>query len=907
MDYYRLLNPISTDCEGRNHVRNVVECAYPPIEVGETADRLFEDVGRRADKTFFSQRKLREHFGEDDIIRSLLGCGCQQCKDQRGESPLDALRYQRYIHDKDAWMLLPIMVYLGKLHFIYTWLDTIDARTRAPVQCSNVAPLESLLPDDLQRKLFISAYERVLKMFNPFVFTIDNSGTVPPKRVVPHERFPFQNEQKPSRQGQFGTLLYFEVSDEYVDRSVAFRMDQAYKSSIAGTGNAKTYRFARKILKADPADGMEKDMLQLVSQIKGQASDNIITLLALYYWGKCVHYVFPFVETSLYSVLREGHFREELSPGPLRLPDHWLWVQMVGVARALSAIHTGIDNPFSEDEGKVIAFHFDLKPDNILVTADRQLKITDFGQSIIQIVDTDEERSAPLKQGDIKYNAPESRLNSLDIRHNSSGEPRDIQVLLNYDVWSLACIMVEVLILLLDERRHTKSTELDVFDKELQDEKPEVVFFGDNVVKDCVNRKVLSIGDRLVNIHPTDQVNKDYVMAVCKLIIQMFTHNKDHRPQSDSVLKCLEETHDTYQLAWQLRGDKLRTSIRRKELAMEGPGRFKEIGWCNEDKVVSFLEMGEVSVKLHRTDRRELDPPESCRIQLLYKAEEVRPAPKSAHFILKWGFEKPNQEPTVRGCIIDTAFAQLIPTYIYQDEPDEDHQCTLFNGIRKIGNGLEIVITLGFQSRGDAEAFQGAILHHKVINDFGEPIVAEASSWTERSTSIWLGKEGEPSTMARSQIQFWAKEKPNYYKQPETQITKPVANNIRRASLTSTHSNNSPRSVESAAMALFGPDRSLVLLPLNIGDKLFSLESDRQVTISNNSSNKHKSFRTLPTPLYNPWDNGESEFACPNIPLEEMLFEMRNEGRKLKRASITLAKSRDMALFKRAAVHEWSA
>lgn len=83
-----------------------------------------------------------------------------------------------------------------------------------------------------------------------------------------------------------------------------------------------------------------------------------------------------------------------------------------------------------------------------------------------------------------------------------------------------------------------------------------------------------------------------------------------------------------------------------------------------------------------------------------------------------------------------------------------------------------------------------------------------------------------------------------------------------------------------------------LLAVVNIGDKLFSLESDRQVTISNNSSNKHKSFRTLPTPLYNPWDNGESEFTCPNIPLEEMLFEMRNEGRKLKRASITLAKSR---------------
>lgn len=134
------------------------------------------------------------------------------------------------------------MVYLGKLHFIYPWLDTIDRSTLAPVQCSDVASLESLLPDDLGRKLFISAYERVLKMFNPLVFKIDDSGTVPPKRVVTHERFPFQNEQKLSRQGQFGTLLYFEVSNEYVHSSVTSRMDEDYKSSITGTGDAKRVR-----------------------------------------------------------------------------------------------------------------------------------------------------------------------------------------------------------------------------------------------------------------------------------------------------------------------------------------------------------------------------------------------------------------------------------------------------------------------------------------------------------------------------------------------------------------------------------------------------------------------------------------------------------------------------------------
>ncbi|KAF7556415.1 hypothetical protein G7Z17_g1481 [Cylindrodendrum hubeiense] len=948
MDHYRLLSPISRDCESRHHTHKIIECAYPPIPV--TAEKLFEEVESRGDKTFYSQRQLKAHFGKEETIWRLLRCGCDQCKTQRGD-PLDVQRYYRYIFEKHAWLLLPIMVYLGKLHFIYPWLDTMEmpknnSKTHTPVQCSNVEPLRRLLPHDLERTLFISAYERAVKMFSPFVFQIDHSGTVPPKPLIFYERFPFQEERKRTRQGQFGTLLYFEIPDEYVDGSVASRME-AYPKSITGRGNAKKYRFARKVLKFNPQGGMEKEMLQLVSRIKGRASENIITLLALYYWRESVHYVFPFVESSLYSVLREGHFQDQSPHSLLRLPDHWLWDQMVGVARALSAIHTGIDNPFSENEGKVIAFHFDLKPDNILVTADRKLKITDFGQSVIELVNDDEERSTSFMPGDIKYNAPESRLDK-DARRSSSDEPRNIQVLLNYDVWSLACIMVEVLIFILADpsQRGTEKNELQAFDEELNAEKPEVVFFGVNDVKTCVSQKVDSIAERFINRHPSDEVHEEYISSVRELIHEMFRHNKALRPQSERVKECLEDAAETYLLACQLRGDRLRTRIKRKELEMEGISGFREIGWCKDDTVVSFLEMNEVSVKVQRIDQTAVDLPESCRIQLLYKPEEVkRRVIKPAQFILKWGFEKQGKEPTVRECIIDTAYAQFIPTYLYKEEaedeeglergeepeneekkedepeieekneekkkPANEYKCTLFDGVTGIGSDIDLILTLGFKSRRDVENFQGALLHHKVIPNFGQTILAQKVTWTERSTSRL--RRGNTWTTVRTQIQFWTEEKLNYCSDLESQSTESVTDILRRPSFASTYSaystnipSNASSSAKFVAMAIFSKDQPFVLLPLNTGDKSFSLESDREIMISYNSRDNYKSFRIATTSLDYPWEDLESEFVAPTIPLDEGLLQPGDEDRKMKTAWITLTNSGDVALFTRAVEHEWS-
>jgi serine/threonine protein kinase len=116
---------------------------------------------------------------------------------------------------------------------------------------------------------------------------------------------------------------------------------------------------------------MEVDALKVVSLLNHK---NIIDLISFYEWRDEVNLVFPFVEGNLNMVLRDGWVPANVSS--LRrnagLPDHWLWVGMVEVADALRAIHnpqSAKDKLFPGDPRTIIAFHFDLKPSNILVTS----------------------------------------------------------------------------------------------------------------------------------------------------------------------------------------------------------------------------------------------------------------------------------------------------------------------------------------------------------------------------------------------------------------------------------------------------------------------------------------------------------------------------------------------------------
>ncbi|KAK4167862.1 kinase-like domain-containing protein [Cladorrhinum sp. PSN259] len=826
MDHFRLLSLATTlqeqqrdpkaICRGRVYILTVIDCAFPPIPA--TSENLYKLVEQRGEKMFFSQKKLRADFNEQ-VINTLLNCQCKHCVGARGGygagDPLADVR------SKYAWLLFPLMIYLGKLHFVYPWLSAIEldkvnhtAKTHPTVHCDDIANLSRLVPNDIERMLFRSAYQRVLRMFNPFVFQLSGLGEVPHNNLVPHARFPYENE-RPLVAKQSASVTYFEVPAEYMHKSVKEKM-KLYPSSMKDcpVEGKPRFRFVRKVLKLTTSeDTDESDVLRLVSQIKGDASENIITLLALYNWRHHIHYVFPYVESDLELVLRKGHFANDISESgnprmPLPLPGQWLWNQMVGVAQALWTIHFGIRNPFPRDTRQVIAFHFDLRPQNILVTEDRKLKITDFGHSVMRIVDPGEEPSESFTRGDIKYFAPESWQDVEQILRTPDGSLRDKEVLLNYDVWSLACIMLEVLIFLLEGRTRA----LEGFDQERLAEKPPLPFFGLDKVKRCVPNKITSILHRFTKQKPVhDEVHDNYLRAVCRLVEDMFEFDKDKRIYSSEVTGRLRDAGMQYEAARDKQENKLRTAIMVKEV--EDNDSFREVGWRGDDDVLlSFLDMAEVIVTQKDRSNPQLRATQSerCQLQVLYRPERqvdsqpllvarsktrAKPKLQPARFALKWAFELPNGEPSdIEAISIDTSQTQLIPTYVFEDPGADVHECSLFDGLRK-----NILLTFGFKSRRDAQAFQGALLQHKVIPAFpANDIIPKKVIWTD--------SKGNSFETPKPHIQFWMKKGPEYL---SPQQTLPAGNtDAARPGLPSSSSSQG-----CAALAVFGSYQKLMLIP----------------------------------------------------------------------------------------------
>lgn len=90
------------------------------------------------------------------------------------------------------------------------------------------------------------------------------------------------------------------------------------------------------------------------------------------------------------------------------------------------------------DEDPKFGYHFDLKPANILVEQDGRLVITDFGQAVFKAAKDSTDSRVRGMGGTEAYSPPE--LN------DKSGLNR------KYDIWSLGCIFLEVLVFIIGGR-----------------------------------------------------------------------------------------------------------------------------------------------------------------------------------------------------------------------------------------------------------------------------------------------------------------------------------------------------------------------------------------------------------------------------------------------------------------------
>ncbi|KAH7198906.1 kinase-like domain-containing protein [Fusarium flagelliforme] len=652
---------------------------------------------------FFSRMQLNNYFGR--FINDLLNCNCQECKAAK-EADMDimgisAMKTQLQSH---PWVL-GFMIYLGRLHFIYYWMrwDFFNSRGGLKNEILDDGFVEKeLIETELGRSIFQKAYTRAISMFFPMAFQIQNNETCPYRELAVSRRFPYSEEEPIPTKGFYGVMTKVEIVPEYLDGRIIDLVMEDYPSSGTDAGGDRKLLFALKSVRMkgpeSPLRSMERNVLDMVSRIEEPASKNMITLLFAYKWKDQMHFLFPFIEWNLDHVLRHGKFPRK-QPSKLgaeeKLLEHWLWREMKGVCCALKVFHKMMKNPFPDIEGIVIGLHFDLKPANILVTTDGKLKITDFGQSIIQILGKGEDMFVPHSPGDSRYAAPESRP-TLDYTKNGS---EDIKVLLNYDVWSLGCIMVEVLIHMLPLQT------LEDFDQRLAEEQP-VGFFTGTELKQCV---ASFLQDLQAMFHDTPQ--GQYMVTVSELIGRMLSHDIKERPFSEEVFDELERAKKEFVDPSKQR-DRITPAVKAYNL-LDGTG-FKELGWDNGQSIVSFADKTGITVELvDQSDGHRVEPPRPCRIRLFRGTPRQKQAP--VEIALVWGVDR-GGKLDVKQKRVELSRWCFSPTYLFRDGANSNgrFECRLFPIMGLPGQRMsyDLAFIFAFES---LEVNNG----HKVFKDGG--------------------------------------------------------------------------------------------------------------------------------------------------------------------------------------------
>lgn len=212
-----------------------------------------------------------------------------------------------------------------------------------------------------------------------------------------------------------------------------------------------------------------------------------------------------------------------------------VWNQFSGVAKALHRIISyDVSDPTSD--GSFYGFHFDLKPENVLVQDDNTFVISDFGQATFKKVGGTSSRV--IGNGGTDAFAP-PEIDNLDTKQSGK-----------YDIWSLGCILVEIATFValgrnglfkLDRIRHTKLSHSNKEDDRFFESVPGTAGF----------RMKPAISSWITSLPSSPQIragrSRQFMDEIVVLAQKMLTIDVEKRIPSSETTRVMRDILQKYQ------------------------------------------------------------------------------------------------------------------------------------------------------------------------------------------------------------------------------------------------------------------------------------------------------------------------------------------------------------------------
>ncbi|KAF5013348.1 hypothetical protein FDECE_651 [Fusarium decemcellulare] len=215
------------------------------------------------------------------------------------------------------------------------------------------------------------------------------------------------------------------------------------------TPTSETYSVAVKELRHDETreENFEREV-ECLKRVDSVRHPHLIRLLATRKTKESYQLVFPWADGNLRSL-----WKTSPKPSVDKATSYWMLSQLQGLASGLMHIHDYKGNSGKENGLQLYGLHGDIKPANILVFSDaelkggRTLKIADFGLSQFHRKDSQPSsvytRYEPPMIQDDTFEPSEFKPRGYSPTYRAPEFDLETSVGRAYDVWSLGCVFLE--------------------------------------------------------------------------------------------------------------------------------------------------------------------------------------------------------------------------------------------------------------------------------------------------------------------------------------------------------------------------------------------------------------------------------------------------------------------------------